>query len=45
MKKTVVKSKNAFFVFILEMAHNEKEKEKEIDFEKKNISKRNIYKF
>ena len=35
MKKTVVKSKNAFFVFILEMAHNEKEKEKEIDLKKK----------
>ena len=32
MTKRVVKSKKAFFCFILEMAH--KEKEKEIDFEK-----------
>ena len=32
MTKRVVKLKNAFFCFILEMAH--KEKEKEIDFEK-----------
>ena len=34
MTKRVVKSKKAFFCFILEMAHKEKEKEKEIDFEK-----------
>ena len=45
MTKTVVKSKKCIFCFILEMAHQEKEKEKEIDFKKETLAKETFTSF
>ena len=45
MTKTVVKSKKCIFCFILEMAHQEKKKEKEIDFKKETLAKETFTSF